>query len=182
MRHTHADSGLGRMDWQVPAVEVDDDDNAEVYTPVHHRQTYVAAPARPAEMSSMSGAIPLAELTAAPSTHVVELHTNYDDRAAGFVRSTLPLWWAVSGASAAIVLVIWVVGPLSGIWAFALGWWATSEVAVLAVTSVGTWAAMWWRWHRDGPDAIASRAADTRLRMAEKWFNAELERTFGGGE
>jgi hypothetical protein len=170
------------MDWQVPAVAVDDDDNAEVYTPVHHRQTYVPAPARQPEMSSMAGAVPLAALTATPGTHLVELHATYDDRAAGFVRSTLPMWWAISGASAAIVLVVWVIGPLSNMWAFALGWWATSELLVLALTSVGVWAAMWWRWHRDGPDAIASRSADARLRMAEKWFSAELKRTYGGND
>jgi hypothetical protein len=134
------------------------------------------------EMSSMTGAVPLAALTAAPGTHVVEFQSSYNDRAAGFVRSTLPLWWAVSGAGAAIVLVIWIVGPLSGKWAFALGWWATSELLVLACTSVGVWAAMWWRWHRDGPDAIASRSADARLRMAEDWFRAELKRTYGGDE
>ena len=143
------------------------------------RETYVKpAPAR-GEMSSMAGAIPLAALTASTGAHVVELHASYDDRAAGFVRSTLPLWWAVSGASAAIVLVVWIVGPLSGKWAFEMGWWATSELLVLAITSVSVWAAMWWRWHRDGPDAIASRSADTRLRMAEQWFSAELKRTYG---
>ena len=134
------------------------------------------------EMASMTGAVPLAALTASPGTHMVELRASYDDRAAGFVRSTLPLWWAVSGAGVAIVLVIWIAGPLSGKWAFALGWWATSELLVVAITSVGTWAAMWWRWHRDGPDAIASRAADTRLRMAEEWFRAELRRTYGDNE
>jgi hypothetical protein len=78
------------------------------------------------------------------------------------------------------VLVVWVVGPLSGKWAFLLGWWVTSELLVIAVTSVGVWAAMWVKWHRDGPDAIASRSADARLRMAERWFEKELERTYGG--
>jgi hypothetical protein len=39
---------------------------------------------------------------------------------------------------------------------------------------------MWVKWHRDGPDAIASRSADARLRMAERWFKKELERTYGG--
>lgn len=140
------------------------------------------APAPRGDMSSMAGAVPLAALTATTGTHVVQLHASYDDRAAGFVRSTLPLWWAVSGASAAIVLVVWIVGPLSGAFAFALGWWATWELLVVAITSVGTWAAMWWRWHHDGPDAIASRSADTRLRMAEEWFRAELHRTYGGEE
>jgi len=142
-----------------------------------------AAPdAKPIEMSSMAGAVPLAALTQSPGVHLVELTATYDDRAAGFVRSTLPLWWAVSGAAAAIVLVVWIVGPLSGRWAFALGWWATSELLVIAVTSVGVWAVMWWKWHRDGPDAIASRSADARLRMAERWFDAELHRTYGGDE
>lgn len=136
----------------------------------------------PAEMSSMAGAVPLAALTATPGVHQVEMRASYDDRAAGFVRSTLPLWWAVSGAAAALVLVIWIIGPLTGRWGFLLGWWVTSEILVLAVTSVGVWAVMWWRWHRDGPDAIASRAADARLRMAERWFEAELNRVYGGDE
>jgi hypothetical protein len=134
----------------------------------------------PAEMSSMAGAVPLAALTQSPGVHQVELRASYEDRAAGFVRSTLPLWWAVTGAAAALVLVVWVVGPLSGKWAFLLGWWVTSELLVIAVTSVGVWAAMWVKWHRDGPDAIASRSADARLRMAERWFKKELERTYGG--
>jgi hypothetical protein len=142
-----------------------------------------AAPApTPTDFSSMAGAVPLAALTASPGTHLVELRASYDDRAAGFVRSTLPLWWAVSGAAAAIVLVIWIAGPLSGKWAFALGWWGASELLVLALSSVGVWAAMWWRWHRDGPDAIASRSADARLRMAEEWFRCELNRVYGDDE
>lgn len=144
---------------------------------------YVAAdpkPTQPAQMGSMAGAEPLAALTASPGVHLVEMAASYQDRADGFVRSTLPLWWAVSGAAAAIVLVGWVMGPLTGRWAFALGWWITSELLVLAITSVAVWAAMWWRWHHDGPDAIASRSADARLRMAERWFDAELERTYGG--
>lgn len=131
------------------------------------------------QMSSMAGAEPLAALTATPGSHMVEFATNYNDRAAGFVRSTLPLWWAVSGASAALVLVVWIVGPLKGWWAFTIGWWITSEILVLALTSVGVWAAMWWRWHHDSPDAIASRSADARLRMAEAWFNRELARVYG---
>lgn len=137
------------------------------------------APAPAPEMGSMAGAVPLAALTQSPGVHLVEVNATYEDRAAGFVRSTLPLWWAVSGAAAALVLVIWIAGPLSGRWTFALGWWAASELLILALTSVGVWAAMWWRWHRDGPDAIASRAADARLRMAEQWFTRELNRVYG---
>ena len=76
--------------------------------------------------------------------------------------------------------VAWIVGPLTDAWGFLLGWWVTSELLVIALTSVTVWAAMWWRWHRDSPDAIASRAADTRLRMAERWFEAELDRVYGG--
>jgi hypothetical protein len=140
------------------------------------------APTPPPEMGSMAGAAPLAALTQSPGVHLVEVNATYDDRAAGFVRSTLPLWWAVSGAAAALVLVIWIAGPLSGRWAFALGWWVASELLVLAATSVGVWAAMWWRWHRDGPDAIASRSADARLRMAEEWFRRELDRVYGGDQ
>lgn len=127
----------------------------------------------------MAGAEPLAALTAAPATHQVVMASSYNDRAAGFVRSTLPLWYTFCGAAAALVLVAWIVGPLTGRWAFAIGWWVTTEILVLAVTSVAVWAAMWWRWHRDSPDAIASRSADVRLRMAEKWFNRELARVYG---
>jgi hypothetical protein len=133
----------------------------------------------PTEMSSMAGAQPLAELTNTPGAHQVVFKASYTDRADGFVRSTLPLWWAVSGASAALVLVLWVVGPLTGKWGFLLGWWVTSELLVIALSSVAVWAVMWWKWHRDSPDAIASRAADTRLRMAERWFDAELNRVYG---
>lgn len=136
----------------------------------------------PVEMSSMAGAAPLAELTDTPAAHQVVFKASYQDRADGFVRSTLPLWWAVSGASAALVLVAWIVGPLTGMWGFLLGWWVTTEIVVIALTSVGVWAAMWWRWHRDSPDAIASRAADTRLRMAERWFEKELYRVYGDDE
>ena len=163
---------------------------AELYTRLQRERALrnfvpPAAPivkALPTEMSSMSGAAPLAELTNTPAAHQVVFKASYQDRADGFVRSTLPLWWAVSGAAAALVLVVWVIGPLSGKWGFLLGWWVTSEVIVIALTSVGVWAAMWWRWHRDSPDAIASRAADTRLRMAERWFEAELNRVYGRGE
>jgi hypothetical protein len=153
------------------------------YAGAKTRQTLVLpTPAPRGEMSSMAGAVPLAALTASTGSHIVELHASYDDRAAGFVRSTLPMWWAVSGASAAIVLVVWIIGPLSGKWAFEMGWWATSELLTLALASVGVWAVMWWRWHHDGPDAIASRSADTRLRMAERWFSAELKRTYGDND
>jgi hypothetical protein len=135
---------------------------------------------QPTEFASMAGAVPMAALTASPGVHLVEFKASYLDRADGFVRSTLPLWWAVSGASAGIVLAIWTFGPLTGRWGFLLGWWATSELLVIALTSIGVWAAMWRKWHKDGPDAIASRAADSRLRMAEKWFSKELDRVYGG--
>lgn len=169
----------------------DDDDAeetpAEVYTRLRREQmarNFVPAAAplarrEPTEMSSMSGAAPLAELTNTPAAHQVVFKASYQDRADGFVRSTLPLWWAVSGSGAALVLVAWIIGPLTGRWGFLLGWWVTSEILVLAVSSIAVWAAMWWRWHRDSPDAIASRAADTRLRMAERWFEAELNRVYG---
>ena len=172
----------------------DDDDveetPAEVYTRLRREQmarNFVAPAAplatrQPTEMSSMSGAAPLAELTNTPAAHQVVFKASYTDRADGFVRSTLPLWWAVSGAAAALVLVVWVVGPLTGKWGFLLGWWVTTEIVVIALTSVGVWSAMWWRWHRDSPDAIASRAADTRLRMAERWFEKELYRVYGDDE
>lgn len=165
-----------------------DETPAELYTRLRRRdqmaRNFVApiATRTPTDMSSMSGATPLAELTNTPGAHQVVFKASYTDRADGFVRSTLPLWWAVSGAAAALVLVVWVVGPLTGRWGFLLGWWVTSELLVLAVTSVGVWAAMWWKWHRDSPDAIASRAADTRLRMAERWFEKELHRVYGGDE
>ena len=66
--------------------------------------TFVAAePKQPpahSEMSSMAGAVPLAALTHSPGVHLVDCRATYDDRATGFVRSTLPLWWAVTGAAA----------------------------------------------------------------------------------
>lgn len=162
-----------------------DETPAELYARLRREQmarNFVApiATRAPAEMSSMAGAQPLAELTNTPGAHQVIFKASYEDRAAGFVRSSLPLWLAVSGAAAALVLVVWVVGPLTGKWGFLFGWWVTSELLILAVSSIAVWAAMWWRWHRDSPDAIASRAADTRLRMAERWFEAELNRVYGG--
>ncbi len=172
----------------------DDDDTEETPAQVYlqlqrermaQRNFVAAAPLAkrtPAEMSSMSGAAPLAELTNTPAAHVVTFKASYEDRARGFVHSTLPLWWAVSGSGAALVLVAWIVGPLTGLWGFLWGWWLTTEVLVIAVSSIAVWAAMWWRWHRDSPDAIASRAADTRLRMAERWFEAELNRVYGDDE
>jgi len=168
----------------------DDETPAQLYTRLQREQAarnFVAPAAplakrTPTEMSSMAGAAPLAELTNTPAAHQVVFKASYTDRADGFVRSTLPLWGAVSGASAALVLVAWIVGPLTGAWGFLLGWWVTSEILVIAVSSIAVWSAMWWRWHRDSPDAIASRAADTRLRMAEKWFNAELNRVYGDDE
>lgn len=164
-----------------------DETPAELYTRLRREQmarNFVApiATRAPTEMSSMAGAQPLAELTNTPGAHQVIFKASYTDRADGFVRSTLPLWWAVSGAAAALTLVVWVVGPLTGRWGFLLGWWVTSEILVLAVSSIAVWAAMWWRWHHDSPDAIASRAADTRLRMAERWFEKELHRVYGGDE
>lgn len=148
--------------------------------PVAKRDTFVPAvrESQP-EMSSMPAAANLATLTQSPGVHVVELNASYDDRASGFVRSTMPLWWAASGAAATLVLVVWIIGPLSGRWAFAVGWWAMSELGAIALTSIAVWALMWWKWHYDGPDAIASRSADARLRMAEKWFDEELRRVYG---
>ena len=135
--------------------------------------------ARPTEMASMAGAVPLAALTQSPGVHTVEIRTTYTDRAEGFVRSTLPLWWVVAGSAAALVLLVWIIGPLAGKWAFALGWWIASEIGVLSVVSIAVWVTMWWKWHYDSPDAIASRSADARLRMGEKWFERELKRTYG---
>lgn len=165
---------------QRPVDWVDEDERrlAPSERPAQRPVSYVPAQPKHAEMSSMSGATPLDALTRSTGVHLVELQASYADRADGFVRSTIPLWLAVSGSAAGLVLVAWLVGPLAGRWAFALGWWIASELGVLAVTSVCVWAAMWWRWHRDGPDAIASRSADARLRMAEKWFDKELGRVY----
>lgn len=164
--------------------EYDEDgtSRAEVRRRQSRERNFVAplAQREPVEMSSMNGAMPLSELTQTPAAHQVVFKASYEDRAVGFVRSTMPLWWAVSGAAAALVLVVWVIGPLTGKWGFLLGWWVTSELLVIALSSIGVWSIMWWRWHRDSPDAIASRAADTRLRMAEQWFEAELNRVYGG--
>jgi hypothetical protein len=53
-------------------------------------------------------------------------------------------------------------------------------VGVLAMVTLAVWLAMWWTWHRAGPDAIAARQADAQLRMAERWFDHELNRIYGG--
>lgn len=130
-------------------------------------------------MGTMEGAANIAALANTPSTHQVQMVTSYADRAIGFRHSTMPIWLAFAGASFALVAVVWILGPLTGQFAFAFGWWVTSEIGVLAVVSLGVWGVMWAKWHHTSPDAIASRTADSRLRMAEEWFNRELDRTYG---
>lgn len=122
----------------------------------------------------------LAALTDTPSGSSVSIATTYADRAVGFRTSTLPVWLTFCGATVGLVTVGWLVGPLTGAWGFLWGWWLTSLIAALAIVSLAVWLAMWSMWHRDSPDAIASRTADARLRMAERWWNAELFRVYGG--
>jgi hypothetical protein len=51
-------------------------------------------------------------------------------------------------------------------------------IAAITLASLFTWAWAWSKWQHVGPDAIASRTADARLRMAEDWFYAELNRMY----
>jgi len=120
----------------------------------------------------------LAAITQAPAALSVQIGTTYADRAEGFRRSTLPLWWTFSGATAGLVTVVWVVGPLTGGWQFLFGWYIATLIAAIALVSIAVWAWMWRRWHHDSPDAIISRAADARLEMARLWWRTELERTY----
>ena len=119
-------------------------------------------------------------LTESPGSHAIVLKTTYRDRADGFRHSTQPVWWVATGATAALVTIGWAIGPVGGWWGFLWGWWVSSLVVSMALVSLVIWLAMWWQWWRASPDAVASRQADSKLRMAERWFDAELERVYGG--
>jgi Zn-dependent protease with chaperone function len=121
-------------------------------------------------------------LTESPGSHAIVLKTTYQDRAEGFRTSTAPVWFVATGATAALVTIGWAIGPVGGWWAFLWGWWISSLVVAVALVSLLIWLAMWWQWWRASPDAVASRQADARLRMAESWFNRELERVYGHGD
>jgi hypothetical protein len=117
-------------------------------------------------------------LTKTPESHAVIMKTSYADRAEGFTKSTVALWRTVAMGTGGIVLSVWLLGPVSGAWGWKWGAFSVSMIAAITLASLFTWAWAWSKWQHVGPDAIASRTADARLRMAEDWFYAELNRMY----
>ena len=120
----------------------------------------------------------VAELSRTPESHMVVMKTSYADRAEGFTRSTVAIWRVTATGTAAIVLAVWLLGPVSGAWGWKWGAVAVTEILTITLASLFVWMWAWARWQRVGPDAIASRTADARLRMAQDWFYAELNRLY----